>query len=93
MNERAEALDSEGKVITGLFTAAKVAPGIRRANRFGGNALPDTAVFRRIAREFEAISPFFQPYLAHAESPASGPSPCLAGPSAPPRIANLQRNG
>lgn len=39
----------DGKVIPGLYAAGEVTGGIHGTNRLGGNALPDTIVFGRIA--------------------------------------------
>lgn len=61
INERTEVLDGEGSVIPGLFAAGEVTGGIHGANRLGGNALPDTAVFGRIAGESAANAPVYQP--------------------------------
>lgn len=45
----AEVVDGNGNVIPGLFAAGETTGGIHGANRLGGNALPDIAVFGRIA--------------------------------------------
>lgn len=49
INDNAEVLDTNGKVIPGLFAAGEVTGGIHGTNRLGGNALTDTVVFGRIA--------------------------------------------
>jgi flavocytochrome c len=48
---KAEVLDHDGKIIPGFFAAGEAAGGIHGANRLGGNALPDIAVFGKIAGE------------------------------------------
>ena len=42
-------LDTDGKVIDGLYAAGEVVGGIHAGNRLGGNALADIVVFGRIA--------------------------------------------
>jgi fumarate reductase flavoprotein subunit len=49
INTKAQVIDTEGKVIPGLFAAGEVTGGIHGTNRLGGNALADTIVFGRIA--------------------------------------------
>jgi fumarate reductase flavoprotein subunit/urocanate reductase len=49
INENAQVLDKEGKVIPGLYAAGEVTGGIHGTNRLGGNALADITVFGRIA--------------------------------------------
>ncbi|SET04768.1 flavocytochrome c [Anaerobranca gottschalkii] len=49
INSQAQVLDTEGKVIPGLYAAGEVTGGIHGANRLGGNALTDLIVFGRIA--------------------------------------------
>lgn len=44
-----EVLDTNGKVIPGLFAAGEVTGGVHGANRLGGNAIADVVVFGRIA--------------------------------------------
>lgn len=51
INEKAQVLNKEGKVIDGLYAAGEVTGGIHGTNRLGGNALSDIAVFGRIAGE------------------------------------------
>ena len=48
-NTKAEALDTKGHVIPGLYAAGEVTGGIHGANRLGGNAVADLMVFGRIA--------------------------------------------
>ena len=50
----AEVLDTNGAIIPGLYAAGEVVGGIHGANRLGGNAVPDTVVFGRIAGESAA---------------------------------------
>ena len=49
INEKAEAIGKDGKVIPGFYAAGEVSGGIHGTNRLGGNALVDTIVFGRIA--------------------------------------------
>lgn len=49
INSDAEVLNKDGQVIDGLWAAGEVTGGIHGSNRLGGNAVPDTAVFGRIA--------------------------------------------
>lgn len=49
INENAEVLDASGNPIPGFYAAGEVTGGIHGANRLGGNALADIAVFGRIA--------------------------------------------
>lgn len=49
INTNAEVIDTNGNVINGLWAAGEVTGGIHGSNRLGGNAVPDTAVFGRIA--------------------------------------------
>jgi len=55
INPLTQVLDTEGNVIKGLYAAGEVTGGIHGKNRLGGNALPDTAVFGRIAGESAAL--------------------------------------
>ena len=54
INEKAEVLDTKGNVIPGLFAAGEVTGGVHGANRLGGNAMADIAVFGKIAGESAA---------------------------------------
>lgn len=49
INAKAQAIDTDGKIIPGLYAAGEVTGGIHGTNRLGGNALADTIVFGRIA--------------------------------------------
>ncbi len=49
INKDAQVLDSEGNPIPGFYAAGEVTGGIHAGNRVGGNAIPDTMVFGRIA--------------------------------------------
>lgn len=49
INENAEVLNTEGKVIEGLYAAGEVTGGIHGSNRLGSCALADITVFGRIA--------------------------------------------
>ena len=51
INEQAQVLNTEDKVIEGLYAAGEVTGGIHGANRLGGNAIADIVVFGRIAGE------------------------------------------
>jgi succinate dehydrogenase/fumarate reductase flavoprotein subunit len=54
INPSAQVLDTNGKVIPGLYAAGETTGGIHGSNRLGGNALPDTVVFGKIAGESAA---------------------------------------
>ena len=54
INETAEALTAEGKVIPGLWAAGEVTGVTHGTNRLGGNAYTDIIVFGRIAGEAAA---------------------------------------
>ncbi|MBI9107662.1 MAG: flavocytochrome c [Spirochaetales bacterium] len=54
INTKGEVLDVDGKIIPGFFAAGEATGGIHGANRLGGNALPDIAVFGKIAGESAA---------------------------------------
>ena len=54
INERAQALTKEGKVIPGLWAAGEVTGVTHGTNRLGGNAYTDIIVFGRIAGEAAA---------------------------------------
>lgn len=45
ITDKTEVLDSDGKVITGLFAAGEVAGGLHGNNRVGGNSIAETVVF------------------------------------------------
>lgn len=50
----AQVLDKSGKIIPGLYAAGETTGGIHGSNRLGGNAIPDTVVFGKIAGESAA---------------------------------------
>ena len=54
INEKAEALTAEGKVIPGLWAAGEVTGVTHGTNRLGGNAYTDIIVFGRIVGEAAA---------------------------------------
>lgn len=54
INEKAQALTAEGKVIPGLWAAGEVTGVTHGTNRLGGNAYTDIIVFGRIAGEAAA---------------------------------------
>jgi urocanate reductase len=54
INTRAQVLDTKGNIIPGLYAAGEVTGGIHGSNRLGGNAVPDTVVFGKIAGESAA---------------------------------------
>lgn len=45
----AHVINQDGEIIDGLYAAGEVTGGIHGSNRLGGNALPDTVVFGKIA--------------------------------------------
>lgn len=49
INAEAQVLNTQGKVIPGLFAAGEVTGGIHGTNRLGGNAIADAITFGRIA--------------------------------------------
>ncbi|MEW9095802.1 MAG: flavocytochrome c [Clostridiaceae bacterium] len=49
INEKTQVLNKSGEIIQGLYAAGEVTGGIHGGNRLGGNALPDTIVFGKIA--------------------------------------------
>ncbi|MEG0296163.1 MAG: flavocytochrome c [Clostridium sp.] len=49
INTNAEVLNSDNKVIPGLFAAGEVTGGVHGGNRLGGNALADIVTFGRTA--------------------------------------------
>lgn len=51
INVSAQVLNTDGEIIEGLYAAGEVTGGIHGSNRLGGNAIPDTAVFGKIAGE------------------------------------------
>jgi fumarate reductase flavoprotein subunit len=51
INKKAQVLDKNGNIIKGLYAAGEVTGGIHGSNRLGGNAIPDTVVFGKIAGE------------------------------------------
>ena len=55
INEFAQVINENGKIIPGLYAAGEVTGGIHGANRLGGNALADILVFGRIAGESAAM--------------------------------------
>ena len=50
----AAVLNENGEAIPGLYAAGEVTGGVHGANRLGGNAVSDFAVFGRIAGESAA---------------------------------------
>lgn len=54
INTSAQVLDKSGKIIPGLYAAGETTGGIHGSNRLGGNAIPDTVVFGKIAGESAA---------------------------------------
>jgi len=54
INTKAQVLDNSGNIIPGLYAAGEVTGGIHGSNRLGGNAIPDTVVFGKIAGESAA---------------------------------------
>ena len=49
IDTKAEVMNTDNKVIDGLFAAGEVTGGVHGANRLGGNAVADFVVFGRIA--------------------------------------------
>lgn len=49
INTETQVLDTNGKVIPGLYAAGEVTGGVHGANRLGGNAVSDFVVYGRIA--------------------------------------------
>lgn len=49
INTDTQVIDTSGNVIPGLYAAGEVTGGIHGANRLGGNAIPDTVIFGKIA--------------------------------------------
>ena len=56
INTKTQVIDMNGKIIPGLYAAGETTGGIHGSNRLGGNALPDTAVFGKIAGENAAAA-------------------------------------
>ncbi len=56
INEKAEVLNKEKKVIKNLFAAGEVTGGVHGANRLGGNAVADFVVFGRISGQSAAAN-------------------------------------
>ena len=54
INSATEVLKAYGTAIPGLFVAGEVTVGVHGANRLGGNAVADFAVFGRIAGQSAA---------------------------------------
>ncbi len=55
INTNAQVISKDGNIINGLYAAGEVTGGIHGANRLGGNAIPDTVVFGKIAGESAAL--------------------------------------
>lgn len=51
VNDLAEVLDKNGKVIPGLYCTGEAMGGVHGKNRLGGNSLLDCVVYGRIAGE------------------------------------------
>lgn len=49
INDETQVIDSNGKVIAGLFAAGEVSGGLHGNNRIGGNSIAETVVFGRQA--------------------------------------------
>lgn len=49
INTKTQVIDNSGNVVPGLFAAGEVTGGVHGANRLGGNAVADIAVFGKIA--------------------------------------------
>ncbi|MBQ8829483.1 MAG: flavocytochrome c [Burkholderiaceae bacterium] len=49
INTSAQVIDTNGKIIPGLYAAGEVTGGVHGANRLGGNAMADITTFGRIA--------------------------------------------
>ncbi|MBA1393945.1 flavocytochrome c, partial [Lactobacillus sp. XV13L] len=49
INPKTEVLDTDGKVIKGLYAAGEVSGGLHGNNRIGGNSIAETVVFGRQA--------------------------------------------
>ncbi len=57
INDKAQVLNTDGKVIPGLYAAGEVTGGIHGSNRLGGNAIADCMVFGRTAGTNAVIQP------------------------------------
>ncbi|WP_312906681.1 flavocytochrome c [Tissierella praeacuta] len=55
INTDAQVVDKNGNIIKGLYAAGEVTGGIHGSNRLGGNAIPDTVVYGKIAGESAAL--------------------------------------
>lgn len=55
INTDAQVIGKDGNIIPGLYAAGEVTGGIHGANRLGGNAIPDTVVYGRIAGQAAAL--------------------------------------
>ena len=51
INPKAQVINKDGQVITGLYAAGEVAGGLHAGNRLGGNSLADIFTFGRIAAD------------------------------------------
>lgn len=51
IDEKAQVINTEGKVIKGLYAGGEVTGGVHGANRLGGNSISETITFGRIAGE------------------------------------------
>merc|ERR1712070_962143 len=58
MNDGAECLNKDGKVIPGLFVAGEAMGGVHGKNRLGGNSLLDCVVFGRVSGRYAATYMF-----------------------------------
>ncbi len=54
INDKAEVLDKEGKVIDGLYASGEIAGGVHGANRLGGSSLLGCVVYGRVAGDSAA---------------------------------------
>ena len=51
INTKAQAMNTEGNPVPGLFAAGEVTGGIHGANRLGGNAVADICIYGKIAAD------------------------------------------
>lgn len=51
INSRAQCLDAQGEVISGLYAAGECTGGIHGNNRIGGNGICDALTYGMIAAE------------------------------------------